>query len=112
MPSHALLRWQTDRANELDEIEGAHHTVGGTDPGRRYATQQINRAYATLLSAQFQGFCRDLHSECVDYILNVVNPPGLRILLRTQFVWARALDKGNPQPGSIGSDFNRFGLAF
>src|SRR6266404_4084677 len=110
MPSHSLLRWQTTRVVELDEIEEAHRTVGGTDPGRRYATQQINRAYATLLSSQFQGFCRDLHSECVDHILNMVHPPGLRNLLRTQFIWARTLDKGNPNPGNIGSDFNRFGI--
>jgi hypothetical protein len=100
------------RARELDEIDEAHQAVGGTDPGRRYATQQINRAYATLLSSQFQGFCRDLHSECVDYILNAVNPPGLRNLLRAQFFWARSIDKGNPNPGNIGADFNRFGLKF
>jgi hypothetical protein len=112
MASHSLLRWQTARANELDEIEQAHQIVGGTDPGRRYATQQLNRAYATLLSSQFQGFCRDLHSECVDYILDTIQPPGLRNLLEAQFIWARALDKGNPHPASIGSDFNRFGFVF
>ena len=26
-----------------------------------------HHAYAMLISSQFQGFCRDFHSECVDY---------------------------------------------
>src|SRR5262245_61412863 len=63
MPSHSLQQWMTARASELDEIESAHRMVGGTGRGRKYATQQLNRAYATLLSSQFQGFCRDLYSE-------------------------------------------------
>jgi hypothetical protein len=112
MPSASLQRWLGFRARELDEIEQSHQMVGGTGRGRRYATQQINRAYATLLSSQFQGFCRDLHSECVDYILETVNPPHLRTLLRVQFTWGRQIDRGNPNPAGIGSDFNRFGLDF
>ena len=69
MPSYSLNRWSSERSEALDEIENAHLSVGGTARGRRYATQQINHAYATLLSAQFQGFCRDLHSECVEHII-------------------------------------------
>ncbi len=65
MPSLSLQKWETIRSSELDEIENAHSSVGGTTRGRRYGTQQINQAYAVLLSSQFQGFCRDLHSECV-----------------------------------------------
>ena len=56
----------------LDEIAGADAAVGGAARGRRYATQQINRAYAVLLASEFQGFCRDLHSECVDHVLTVI----------------------------------------
>src|SRR5205807_2046269 len=112
MPSHSLLRWRTTRAAELDEVEEAHHTIGGIDPGRRYATQQINRAYAVLLSSHFQGFCRDLHSECAAYMVNAVPLPAIRNMLRAQFLWARLLDKGNPNPGNIGSDFGRFNLVF
>jgi hypothetical protein len=32
--------------------------------------------------------------------------------VRTQFLWGRSLDRGNAQPGGIGSDFGRFGLPF
>ena len=66
MPSYSLNHWTRERSEALDEIANAHSSVGGSARGRRYATQQINHAYATLLSSQFQGFCRDLHSECVD----------------------------------------------
>src|SRR5205823_8276342 len=66
---------------------------------------------ATLLSSQFQGFCRDLHSECVDDLV-AATPVDLRTLLRAQFLWGRSLDKGNPSPGNIGSDFGRFGVPF
>lgn len=109
MPSHSLIRWNGERADALDEIENVHSLVGGTERGRRYATQQINYAYAALLSGQFQGFCRDLHSECVDHIVAMV-PAPLQGFLRVEFIWNRSLGRGNPHPGAIGSDFNRLGV--
>jgi hypothetical protein len=95
----------------LDEIEHAHAQVGGSLRGRRFATQQINYAYAALLSSQFQRFCRDLHSESIDHII-AATPAQLRVFLRVEFAWNRSLDKGNPHPGGIGSDFNRLGIQF
>ncbi len=65
-----------------------------------------------LLSGQFQGFCRDLHTECVDYLVGVASPPVLQGLLRSGFLRERKLDRGNPSPGNIGEDFNRLGLKF
>ena len=38
-----------------------------------------------LLSSQFQGFCRDLHSEGVDHIVRSVTPLQLRAVLRAEF---------------------------
>ena len=109
MSSHSLTRWTIERAEALDEIENAHVIVGGTERGRRYATQQINYSYTGLLSSHFQGFCRDLHSECIDHILGMV-PAQLRIFMRVEFIWNRSLARGNPHPGAIGSDFNRLGV--
>jgi hypothetical protein len=110
MSSAALLRWTSDRSSELDELESAHASVGGTGPGRRYATQQINRAYAVLLASQFQGFCRELHSECIESFL----PPGVGTkweeAIRRTFQATRKLDSGNPAPANIGMDFSRFGV--
>ena len=90
----------------------AHTSVGGTGPGRRSATDQINQAYALLLASQFQGFCRDLHSESVEYLVDVVEPLSLRPIVRAEFTRDRKLDKGNANPGNLGSDFNRLRLKF
>ena len=109
MPSTSLLRWSGERADALDEIENAHVMVGGTDRGRRYATQQINYSYAALVSAHFQGFCRDLHSECVVQLVSIV-PAPLQLILRTEFNWNRNLGRGNPHPGALGADFGRLGI--
>ena len=112
MPSAALHDWSTGRATALDEIEDAHRAVGGSGPGRRYATQQINQAYTVLLSSQFQAFCRDLHMECAFCLVAAVASQDLRVMYRLALVLGRKLDRGNPSPGNLGSDFNRFGLPF
>jgi hypothetical protein len=109
--SKALAHWQGARSRALDQISSAHARVGGTSRGRRYATEQINHAYAMLLSSQFQGFCRDLHSECADFAVGFV-PAPYREILRSLLVDGRKIDRGNPNPGNIGSDFGRFGVEF
>src|SRR5262249_16962412 len=100
MPSHSLQKWTAERADALNQIENAHQQVGGTGPGRRYAMDQINHAYVALLSSHFQGFCRDLHTECADQIISIA-PAHVWSLLRMQCLWGRALDKGNANPGNI-----------
>src|SRR5437016_2897894 len=111
MPSTSFRQWRTVRASGLDEIAHAHAAVGGTARGRRYTTQQINRAYAMLLASHFQGFCRDLHSECVAHLLAVISPPPpLWNLVRAEFDRSRLLDRGNAQPSSLGADFARLGI--
>jgi hypothetical protein len=52
MASVALTKWRTSSKDELDEIEEAHTAVGGSGRGRRYATLQLNHAYAVLVSSQ------------------------------------------------------------
>jgi hypothetical protein len=109
MASNSLRRWQEVCCTKLDEIVEAHRAVGGPGRGRRYATEQVNHAYAVLLSSQFQGFCRDLHTECTYHIVQQV-PGALRNVLQGELVRDRKLDRGNANPGNIGSDFARLGL--
>jgi hypothetical protein len=80
--------------------------------GCRYAAQQVNQAYVLLLSAQFQRFCRDLHTECVDHLASGLGPATIRTIFRRQLRLGRKLDTGNPNPGNIGSDFDRFEMSF
>ena len=103
MPSRALQNWSAERAAVLDEIEHAHRSVGGSGPGRRYMTQHINQAYAVFLSSQFQGFCRELHEECVNYLVAPVVSATLFPTYRNNLLFGRKLDTGNPNPGNIGS---------
>ena len=112
MPSHSLHRWKTTHADALDEIEAAHRSIGGTGPGRRRATLQINYAHTVLLSSYFQRYCRDLHSECADWFVDGITSSALRTSCRNAIVLDRKLDRGIPNPGHLGEDFKRFGLAF
>jgi len=65
-----------------------------------------------LLSSQFQGFCRDLHSEAIDFIASKVAPAPLSPVVRAMLLQGRKLDFGNPNPGNLGSDFGRLGMQF
>jgi hypothetical protein len=65
-----------------------------------------------LLSSHFQGFCRDLHTEALDRLLEVTRPEKWQRALRRALLSGRALDRGNPHTGAIGHDFNRLGMAF
>jgi len=113
MPSQSYREWLSTRAKALDEIETAHASIGGTGPGRRYATQQINQAYAVLVASQFQGFCRDLHTESVAQLMAFINPDALVWhLVHAGFIKGRQLDSRNAQPSSLGSDFGLLGIKF
>jgi hypothetical protein len=112
VPSAAHTQWNTKAQTALDEIEAAHRAVGGEGRGRRFATLQVNYAYAMLLSSQFQGFCRDLHSEAADFIVSSLTPTLLGAVVRGALVQGRKLDQGNPNPGNLGSDFGRLGMQF
>jgi hypothetical protein len=110
--STALTTWRTTAKTSLDEIAAAHAAVGGRSRGRRYATQEINHAYAVLLSSQFQRFCRDLHTEAAAHIVDAVAPAALRPVVRARMLEGRKLDRGNANPGNLGADFGRFGFDF
>lgn len=111
MPSQAYRLWHRTRSTELDDVESAHALLGGTARGRRYATQQINRAYAVLLAAQFQGFCRDLHTESVDFLVAVIPQPEFQLAVWRELQWNRQLDSKNANQGTIGGDFGRLGVS-
>jgi hypothetical protein len=112
MLSIALGRWRNEGRTALDEIAAAHRAIGGTGVGRRYATREINHAYAVLPSSQFQRFCRDLHTEAVEQLVSRVAPAPVRPVLRARLLDGRKLDRGNPNASNLGSDFARFDFDF
>jgi hypothetical protein len=111
MSFSALHTWNTSAADALSQLEVAHSAVGGTAAGRRTNTLQLNYAFVLLLSAHFQAFCRDLHTQ-MTRALSATLAPAIGDVLRVNLTFSRQLDVRNAQPGSLGADFNRFGLAF
>jgi hypothetical protein len=74
--------------------------------------EQLNQSFTLLLSSEFQGFCRDLHTECIGAVARSLPSADLQNLMRDGLFLGRKLDTGNPNPGNIGADFNRFNLSF
>ncbi|WP_424183690.1 hypothetical protein ACOBQX_17080 [Actinokineospora sp. G85] len=111
MSSVALGQWQTTRSTSIENLFQAHGAVGGSTVGRRWATEELNHALVLRLASEFQGFCRDLHDEAVDVLVGIV--PGGRPVQRVfsaAFRAARKLDRGNAEPGGLGTDFALFGF--
>lgn len=85
--------------------------MGGGGPGRRWQTEQVNWALTLRLAGEFQGYCRDLHDEAVDFFVNTASPnPAVASVLRAQLTSNRKLDRGNAQPDSLKQDFLRLGM--
>jgi hypothetical protein len=81
-------------------------TVAAVPPNLRLIEENL-RGYVLLLSAHFQGFCRDLYDECAVKIVSRVRP-SLRLLIQMQFSAERKLDRGNPNVNNLRLDFERF----
>lgn len=111
MASPALTAWSTSSATALSQLQAAHHAVGGTRAGRRTNTLQLNYAYVLLLCAHFQAYCRGLHSDAAQALVESLDP-GIGAVLDVNLAFARQLDRGNAQPSTLGSDFNRLDFDF
>lgn len=109
MPSVSLTYWHAERVPNLVEIDTqCAATLQLSPPNPRLAEENI-RGCIMLLSAHFQGFCRDLYSECAQSITSRVRPT-LQTLIQKQFTSKCALDHGNPNLHNLKQDFGRFGF--
>lgn len=108
--SVALEEWLGPSREVLDEIELVHGRVEGTGVGRRILTQQVNYAYAALILAHFQRYCRSVHTEAADALVASVPDPNLVQVFAASLTERRFLDRGNPTPENLSRDFARFGF--
>jgi hypothetical protein len=67
------------------------------------------QAYVMLVSGHFQGFCRDLYTECSQICARTA-PAGLRPAMYAQFAAELRINIGNPTVENIRKDFERFGF--
>ena len=123
MPSAALANWQADRMIRLGHTEahcvallapagGPTDAAGGPLISPAVASpiaQESLQGYVMLLSGHFQGFCRDLYTECTQIIATAV-PPGLELTVQAQCAAELKLNTGNPTAENIRKDFERFGF--
>ncbi len=128
MPSAALTSWRNDRLVRLGLVEAHCSTLmppahvfspGGVAPPPLPApvpaispiARESLQGLVMLLSGHFQGFCRDLYTECAQICAATV-PPGLFDTVLAQFAAELKLDSMNPTVETIRRDFERFGFAF
>jgi hypothetical protein len=109
MASAAFVRWQNDRAPRLNEVEAHCAMVVALIPPNPTFLDETLRGYVLHLSAHFQGFCRNLYTECSQIWIAAI-PIGLQATAQAQFSAQLALEKGNPNHDNIKRDFNRFGF--
>src|SRR5262245_31270337 len=109
MSSASLLRWQNDRMRRLAEIDTQCAASLVLAPPHANLVDENLRGYVLLLSAHFQGFCRDLYTECAQIVVLKVRPT-LQTLIQAQFTAHLKLDHGNPNLQNLCGDFERFGF--
>ena len=122
MPSAALTRWQNDRMLRLGHMD-AHcaalfapaapsfpPAAPVAPPSPPPLAHESLQGYTMLVSGHFQGFCRDLYTECAQ-LCAAAAPTTMRTKLQAQFAAALALNTGNPTHETIRKDFERFGFS-
>lgn len=109
MASASLMVWRSTGLARLQELEAVHARATGSQPGRRWGTEQMNRSLFLALVAQFQSYCRDLHDESADLHVTHVAPVQ-RSLMWTLMTQRRAVDIGTPRRSALGTDFALVGL--
>jgi hypothetical protein len=90
-------------------VDGQCAAILALMPPNPILAEENLRGYVTLLSAHFQGFCRDLYAEAAQIVASKVRP-SLRLLVQAQFTTRLKLDHGNPNIDNIAEDFDRFGF--
>src|SRR5580698_3666475 len=107
MSSASLLTWTSARTDRIKRLRAAHQAFGGTGPGRRWVTDELNHALILRLASEFQGFARDLHDEAGSFVARFLAPGDQQLQgsLRLPYTLNRKLNQGNADPGTLGNDF-------
>ena len=110
-PSQALQAWNHLRQDRLTKLEARCVWAAGLAPPDPAMVDEHLRAYVTLLSAHFQGFCRDLYTEAAVKVVSRIKQKRLRPIVESQFLTGLKLEKSNPTLDTLTEDFRRFGIS-
>lgn len=107
MPSRAHATWITARRLRLG-IASSHATTCAAGSDERTVAEW---ALLVHLAAEFQGYCRELHSLAVGELMEQVatQTPGLGIVIRNSLT-AKQLARANAGTDQISQDFALIGL--
>jgi len=114
VPSAALIRWRSDRMPRLAHTDAQCSLLYAPAPDAnsppvplpQFAEESL-QGYVMLVSGHFQGFCRDLYTECAQLCAAAV-PVTMLSTVQSQFTAGLALNTGNPTHENIRKDFERF----
>lgn len=109
MPSASLKVWRGSRVPCLAELAAQCASTAALAPPNPRLAEENLLGWVLLLSAHFQGFCRDLHTEAGQAISSRVRKTLAPVVHRA-FVIDRALDRGNPTLVNLKADFLRYGV--
>src|SRR4051794_17336964 len=100
MPSASLQQWQHDRTPRLAQVETHCVASAALVPPNALLAEESLRGYVMLLSGHFQGFCRDLYTECAQLLVARV-PPGIQGPVQKQFFAELKINSNNPTVETI-----------
>ncbi len=107
MPSNAQTKWKGERIASLMILQNLCVRECKTS-ALTAAGNECLESFVVHLCGHFQGFCRDLYTECTQLCVAAA-PEGLQAAIQAQFITSLRLDTGNPTEKNISVDFDRFG---
>lgn len=109
----ALETWRTTRRGLLDNLVEARESVRKKHPPPDTVVDTIDHSLFPALAAEFQGYSRDLHSEVVTAIVDDADwrSGQLKKVTSATMLATRGLDRKNPTPNVIDSDFRPLGIS-
>lgn len=113
MPSIAFETWTKERLARLDQLAIAHALISRPAAARRVRAQAVNWALVVILSAELQGYFRDLHTESAEFIAGRMASGNQAhfTLMRNGLTLERGLDLRNPTHDVVRDSFSRLGVA-
>ena len=110
MASTAKTTWDTESKKHLDQLEELHAAAAGIAWQRSWPTDHLYQGLFVSLVAQFQAYCKALHDEAVEAMLNLVDP-RLSETIKRLAIRGRRLDQQTPRPSVLGYDFGLLGIS-